>query len=252
MTTLQLVLAGLAAFVGGMINSIAGGGTLITFPAVVALGVNPLVANVTNTMALWPGAVAGLWGYRRQLSGMGPWLLKFSGPSLLGGLAGAALLLATGQERFTRIVPFLVLGATILFALQGPIRAWLNRHGTEPDVPTPVFLVLQFLVGIYGGYFGAGIGILMLAVLGLVGLTDIHRMNAVKVWGALLINVVAALLFASRGVVDWPLAAAMAVGSAAGGYLGSHWAQRVGERVVRGAVIAVGMLSFAWLLIRRS
>jgi uncharacterized membrane protein YfcA len=252
MTTLQLVLAGLAAFLGGMINSIAGGGTLITFPAVVALGVNPLVANVTNTMALWPGAVAGLWGYRRQLTGMRPWLLKFSVPSVLGGLAGGGLLLATGQERFSQVVPFLVLGATVLFALQGPIRAWLNRHGTEPDVPVPIFIGLQFLVGIYGGYFGAGIGILMLAVLGLVGLTDIHRMNAVKVWGALLINVVAAALFATQGVVDWPLAAAMAVGATIGGYLGSHWAQRVGQRAVRAAVIVVGMLSFAWLLIRRS
>ncbi|MFN0181759.1 MAG: sulfite exporter TauE/SafE family protein [Gemmatimonadales bacterium] len=252
MTSTQLVLAAVVSCLGGAINSIAGGGTLLTFPAVVALGVNPLVANVTNTMALWPGAVAGLWGYRRQLRGMGPWLLKFSFPSVLGGLAGGALLLATGQDRFGQVVPFLVLGATGLFALQGPIRGWLNRHGTEPDVPVPIFLALQFLVGVYGGYFGAGIGILMLAVLGLVGLTDIHRMNAVKVWGALLINVVAAVLFAARGVIDWPLAAAMAVGATVGGYLGSHWAQRVGERAVRGAVIVVGMLSFAWLLIRRS
>ncbi|MBM4187788.1 MAG: sulfite exporter TauE/SafE family protein [Gemmatimonadetes bacterium] len=245
-----LMLAGLAAFAGGAINSIAGGGTLITFPAIVALGVSPLVANVTNTMALWPGAVSGLWAYRRQLVGMRAWLWRSSGPSLLGGLAGGWLLLATGERRFAAIVPYLVLGATALFALQGPIRAWLGRHGAEPDVSTGTFLVIQFAVGVYGGYFGAGIGILMLAALGLVGLTDIHRMNAVKVWGALLINVVAAALFAARGVIDWPLAGAMATGALLGGYAGSRLAQRIGQRAVRGAVIVIGLLAFAWLLLR--
>lgn len=244
-------LAALAAFLGSTINSIAGGGTLITFPAIVALGVSPLTANVTNTMALWPGAVSGLWAYRAQLAGMRDWLVRFSIPSVLGGFVGGWLLLVTGHQRFATIVPYLVLGATILFALQGPLRAWLGRHGTEPDVSTGTFVVLQFAVGIYGGYFGAGIGILMLAALGLVGLTDIHKMNAVKVWGALLINVVAAALFASRGVIDWPLAGAMAVGALIGGYAGSKLAQRVGQKAVRASVITIGVLSFAWLLIRR-
>ncbi|MBL8984641.1 MAG: sulfite exporter TauE/SafE family protein [Gemmatimonadetes bacterium] len=255
LTVGTLIGAGFAAVVGGAINSIAGGGTLVTFPAIVALGVPPLTANATNTMALWPGAFGSLWGYREQLAGMRSWVARFSVPSVLGGLSGGWLLLSTGQERFARIVPFLVLGATVLFMLNGPLGRWLRGRGAagaeaEPQ-GGPFFFLAQFLVGVYGGYFGAGIGILMLAVLGLVGFTDIHRMNAVKVWGALLMNVVAAGLFAWKGVVLWPLALVMAVGAIVGGYGGSRFAMRVGQVWVRRAVVAIGMGSFLWLLVRR-
>ena len=248
-----LLLAALAALIGGAINSIAGGGTLVTFPIIVALGVSPLTANTTNTMALWPGALGSLWGYRRQFAGLGGWMATIGGAGVAGGLIGGWLLLTTGNDRFERIVPFLVLGATVLFVLNGPLVRWLRGHERAGEVaakPPRAFLLVQFLVGIYGGYFGAGMGILTLGVLGLFGLTDIHKMNALKVWGALAANVVAALLFAAKGVVVWPLALVMAGSSLVGGYVGSRLAQRVGQAWVRRAVVAVGFGSFLWLLFR--
>ena len=249
----SLLLAALAGLVGGAINSIAGGGTLVTFPILVALGVTPLTANTTNTMALWPGAFGSLWGYRRQFAGVGGWVASIGVTGVLGGVVGGWLLLTTGNDRFERIVPFLVLGATILFVLNGPLIRWLRGHERAEAVaskPPPAFLVVQFLVGIYGGYFGAGMGILTLGVLGLFGLTDIHKMNALKVWGALAANLVAALLFAAKGVVVWPVALVMAGSSLVGGYVGSRLAQRVGQVRVRRAVVAVGLGAFVWLLVR--
>lgn len=249
----SLLLAGFAALIGGAINSIAGGGTLVTFPMLVALGVPPLTANTTNTMALWPGAFGSLWGYRRQFAGVGGWVASVGVTGVLGGILGGWLLLSTGNARFERIVPFLVLGATVLFVLNGPLVRWLRGHqrpGEMAAKPPASFLVVQFLVGIYGGYFGAGIGILTLGVLGLFGLTDIHKMNALKVWGALAANLVAALLFAAKGAVVWPLALVMAGSSLVGGYVGSRLAMRVGQVWVRRAVVAVGFGSFLWLFLR--
>jgi hypothetical protein len=252
MALMPLLLALVAAALGGAINSIAGGGSLLTFPAIVALGVSPLVANATNTVALWPGSLGSLWGYRHEVAGSRAWLIRFTLPSLLGGVIGAWLLLHTGADRFARIVPFLVLGATVLFMIQGPLTGWLRGRGAVAGHAAPnwVFLVWQFGVGVYGGYFGAGIGILMLAVLGLMGLTNIHQMNGLKNWGGLCINLVAAAMFAASGIVDWPLALAMACGGLIGGYAGSRMAQRVGQAAVRKAVVLIGFGSFAWLLLR--
>jgi hypothetical protein len=258
---LGLLAVSLAAALGSMVNSIAGGGTLLTFPALVALGVPPLVANATSTVALWPGALSSLVGYRHRLAGTGRWAAWFALPSLLGGGAGALLLLATPADRFSAIVPWLVLGATLLFAAQGPLMRWLRGSPPEASVgraagPAAVqhvphlsvaALAAQFCVGVYGGYFGAGIGILMLAVLGFMGFTDIHRMNGLKNWGGLCINVVAAALFAVSGIVDWMVAVAMAIGATAGGYLASVAAQRVPQVLVRRAVILIGVLAGVWL-----
>ncbi len=253
MTPVELVLAAVAAAAGGAINAIAGGGTLVTFPAIVALGVPPLVANATNTVSLWPGSLGSVWGYRQHVGGMRPWLVRFTIPSLLGGALGGWLLLATGEQRFSRIVPFLVLGATVLFMVQGPLTRWVHGHQVPapPDIPPLGVLAWQFGVGIYGGYFGAGIGILMLAAIGFMGHTDIHRMNGLKNWSGTCINAVAAAIFAASGVVDWPLAAAMIVGSIIGGYGGARLAQRVGREVVRNAVVVIGLLASVWLLVWR-
>lgn len=255
-----LFLALAAGIAAGAINAIAGGGTLVSFPAIIALGVPPLVANATNTVALWPGAFASLWAYRAEVSGARAWAARFALPSLLGGIAGAVLLLRTPADRFERVVPFLVLAATVLFMAQGPITRRLRQHGDTkhfdvPGSPLPppplVYLLYQFGVGVYGGYFGAGIGILMLAVLGAMGLTNIHRMNGLKNWGALCINAVAALVFSLSGVVNWPFAVLVAAGGLIGGYGGAWLAQRVGQAWVRRAISAIGLSAFVWLLLKQ-
>jgi uncharacterized membrane protein YfcA len=258
MHSLQLLVALLAAAAGGAINAIAGGGTLLTFPAIVGLGLSPLVANATSTVALWPAAVGSLWGYRDELAGARGWALRFAVPSLAGGALGAWLLVHTPPDRFARLVPYLVLGATVLFLAQGPIMRRLRGRG-EPKggggalpirLPLGVFYVCQFAIGVYGGYFGAGIGILMLATLGFMGLSNIHQMNGLKNWGGLCMNLVAAAMFAAAGIVDWPVAGAMAAGGLLGGYGGSRLAQRVGQQPVRRAIVAIGFAAFVWLLLR--
>jgi uncharacterized protein len=244
----------LAALVGGAMNSIAGGGTLLTFPALVALGISPINANATSTVALWPGALGSMWGYRAELSGARPWAIGFAVPSLLGGLTGAWLLLRTPAERFSALVPWLVLGATFLFMAQRPFMRWLAARRTiavrTPDdaqltshLPPTSILFYQFLVAIYGGYFGAGVGILMLAALGFMGLSNIHRMNGLKNWGGLCMNAVAAAMFTFSSLVNWPVALAMAIGAMSGGYIGSRTAQRVSQAAVRSAVVAIGLIS---------
>ena len=257
--SLQLLLVVIVATISGVMNSVAGGGTLLTFPALVGLGISPIVANATSTVALWPASVSSMYGYRRELEGALPWAGAFALPSLLGGAAGALLLLHTSPERFSALVPWLVLAATALFVVQEPVmRAIRLRQAaaaasenrpvaTDDDVamtgllPALPFLLYQFLVAIYGGYFGAGAGILMLAALGFMGLSNIHRMNGLKNWGGLCMNAIAALLFAFSRLVDWPVALSMAAGAMVGGYAGSRVAQRVGQRAVRYAIVVIGL-----------
>jgi uncharacterized membrane protein YfcA len=250
----QILLVVVAALVGGVMNSIAGGGTLLTFPALIALGIPPINANATSTVALWPGALGSMWGYRSELAGSRLWALGFAVPSVLGGALGAFLLLRTPPDRFSALVPWLVLGATGLFMLQRPLVRWLAErreprafNGSDAELtathPPITILFYQFAVAIYGGYFGAGVGILMLAALGFMGLNNIHRMNGLKNWGGLCMNAVAAVMFVLSGLVNWPVALAMAVGAAAGGYLGSRTAQRVPQDLVRAAVVAIGLVS---------
>lgn len=256
MDATRLLLVVIAAAVGGAINAIAGGGTLVTFPALVGLGVPAIVANATSTVALWPGALGSIFGYRDELAGARSWAIRFAVPSLVGGLLGALLLLRTPAERFDQVVPWLVLGATVLFLVQRPLMTALrSRSATAPGTPDDptsrppgtALLLFQLGVAVYGGYFGAGIGILMLAALGFMGFANIHRMNGLKNWGGLCINVVAALTFALGGFVDWPVAIAMALGATAGGYAGSRLAQRVPQEWVRRGVIVIGFAAAIWL-----
>ncbi len=256
----RLPLVVLASAVAGAVNSIAGGGTLLTFPALVGLGIPPIVANATSTVALWPGALGSMWGYRRELQGMRRWAVAFALPSLSGGLVGAWLLLRTPAVTFAAIVPWLVLGATLLFMAQGRLTRVRGerreaRGESPPAAPHAASLIprsvlhCQFLVAIYGGYFGAGVGILMLATLGFAGFTNIHRMNGLKNWGGLCMNAVAAITFAFSAIVNWPVALAMAVGATLGGYGGSRLAQRVPQRAVRRAIVVIGLTSGVWLLV---
>lgn len=248
---LFLLTVALAAALGAMMNAVAGGGTLITFPALVALGVPPITANATSTVALWPGTIASMWGYRKELVGARRWAIAFAVPSFIGGIVGALLLLKTPEQRFAAIVPWLILGATTLFIAQKPLMAVLARAGSTRHTvtgtagellpPSVLFLLYQFVVSIYGGYFGAGAGILMLAALGLMGLTNIHQMNGLKNWGGGVMNLVAVVIFAVSGVVNWRIAGAMAVGAGVGGIGGALLAQRVGQTWVRRAIVTIGL-----------
>ncbi|HEX7123776.1 MAG TPA: sulfite exporter TauE/SafE family protein [Gemmatimonadaceae bacterium] len=254
----RLALIVLAAAAGSSINAIAGGGTLVTFPALVALGVPPIIANATSTVALLPGSLGSVWGYRGVLAGARAWATRFSVPSLLGGLVGAILLLLTSPDRFEAVVPWLILGATILFMGQRPVMAMVRRRAGDDTPqedpihrpPPPSVLGYQFAVAVYGGYFGAGIGILMLAALGFMGFDNIHRMNGLKNWGGFCINVVAAATFVAKGLVDWPVGIAMAFGAMAGGYGASRLAQLVPQMAVRRAIVVIGLGSAVWLALR--
>lgn len=249
----------IAAFFAGMMNSVAGGGTLVAFPTLLWLGVDPIRANVTSTVALWPGSLGAMVGFRRELGDSRRWMLVLGAPSFAGGLIGAFLLLLTPSRVFASIVPFLILFATILFAAGEPItRRFARFDNPQSNVdraPTRLWWIgaigFQFLVAIYGGYFGAGMGILMLAALSLMGLTDIHQMNGLKNFFAVCINIVASAYFILSGRVEWSYALVMVIGAIAGGYGGAGLARKLGRRFVRRAVIFIGIGMAISLLFRR-
>ena len=238
-----LVLAGAAA---GAINAVAGGGTLVTFPTLLAFGTPPVIANATSTMALVVGTVGSVFGYRRHIETVKPWLWRFVPVSIAGGWMGSWLLTHTSDRLFSKLVPFLILFATVLFLGQGAFRrfAGFDQRG-EPHVRHHAItgaIAFQLGVAIYGGYFGAGIGILMLASLGFIGLTNIHEMNALKTVLGSLINFVAAVWFVLAGLIHWPKAGVMTVGALAGYFIGSHYAQRISQARVRQIITAVGFV----------
>jgi uncharacterized membrane protein YfcA len=241
-----------AAFTAGAINSVAGGGTLLSFPALIWIGLPSITANATSTAGIWPASLGGMWGYRRELSGLTARTYVLIGPSIVGGILGAVLLKMTPTHLFDRLVPLLILFATVLFMLQEPVQRMINRGTAHPDSRTWALgaAIFQFFVALYGGYFGAGIGILMLAALGILGYTDIHQMNGLKTLLALFINGVAALYFLAMGMVLWPWALIMAVGAIAGGYGGAGAARRIGPKGVRRIVVIVGFSMALSLLIR--
>jgi uncharacterized membrane protein YfcA len=248
--TLVIFAAGVAA---GAINSIAGGGTLISFPALVWIGRDPIVANATNAVALWPGSLSAAYGYRRELSTMKGWLLLLIVPSILGAALGSWLLLRTPSSVFERLVPFLILSATLLLAAQELItRRFAIHHPATRNRPlaTAGVFFFQLLVGVYGGYFGAGMGILMLAALGLIGLTDLHQMNGLKNILAVAINGIAAIYFALADAVAWNDVLVMTIGSIIGGYLGARIARRLGRKFVRTAVVVIGLVMTVALFLK--
>lgn len=251
MTAVRMGLLLAVAFVAGAVNSLAGGGTLLTFPALLLLGMDPIVANATSTVALWPGTLGAMLGYRRELRERSALIAPLAIPSLVGGAAGALLLVSTPSTVFEKLVPFLVLFATLLFAVHGPIR---DRIFEDASVRSPrwwaIAVGLQLGIAVYGGYFGAGIGVLMLALLGVLGLQDLNAMNGIKVVNGMLINLVAVVAFAVSGIVDWPIAAAMAVASAAGGWAGAGVARRIGQSRLRTAIIVIGLAAALLLFVR--
>jgi uncharacterized membrane protein YfcA len=243
----NLILLVLSALAAGVVNSVAGGGTLLTFPALTAV-MSKVLANGTSTVALLPGSLAGAWGYRRELRAVGRWPLLLVVPSLAGGLIGTKLVTQLPPSYFEFAVPWLILTATLLFLLQTTLVKLALRFRpnqlTDPSRRSAVayagLMVAQFLIAIYGGYFGAGIGILMLSSLGFMGLGDIHEMNAVKTVLAACMNAMSVIVFAQDGMVDWPLAGIMAAAAIVGGYLGAHFGRRLPRALVRWMVIAIG------------
>ena len=295
---LHLFLLFAAAFVAGAINSVAGGGTLLTFPTLLAVlgGVpnGPIIANGTSTVALVPGSLSAFWGYRGEMRGARRELWTMAVPSLLGGAVGAYLATHVSAGLFSRLVPWLIFLATFLFLIQDWVRRRLGGKappapnnggaGTHPaasggppetggqggaapaDDSSPLppgeggeeragrglplgAMLFQFFVAVYGGFFGAGIGILMLAALGFLGQTNIHRMNGLKNFAAVCINGVGALTFILYRRVDWPLAALMAVAAVLGGLGGAGLARRVGQANVRRTVIAIGLVFGVYTLL---
>src|SRR5678815_5382173 len=251
MTKILMMVA--AAFAAGVINSIAGGGTLITFPVLIWLGLDPKVANGTSTVALWPGLFGGLFGYRKELENSSTILFRLGATSLVGGAVGAWLLIWTPSPVFASLVPFLILFATILFMAHGEINKRL-RLGSIDERPTVAWwtgaIIFQFFSAMYGGYFGAGNGILMLAALGLLGLNELHRANGIKNFLGICINSIAVLSFALAGLVVWPDALVMACGALIGGYFGARMAVRVGQVWVRRGIVVIGLVIFVVMIWR--
>jgi hypothetical protein len=239
------LLAG-SAFLGGGVNAIAGGGTLLTFPALIFTGVPPLAANATSTVALWPGSVASAWGYRSAWRS-GPSVAPLLAVSLIGGLVGAVLALLTPATVFAKVVPFLVAFAALLFTVGDRLRAAIERGG---HFPAWGVVAAQLPVAIYGGYLGGGIGLLMLAALTLLGGRDLHQLNALKSVLGLAINLTATIVFIASGLIDWPKAVAMAVAAALGGYLTARFALGFDVRLVKRAVIALGWLVTVALFVK--
>ena len=236
----------LAAAAGGAINAVAGGGTLVTFPTLLLFGTPPIIANATSTLALVIGTSGSIYGYRRHLNTVKPWLWRFVPISLLGGIIGSGLLIYTSNKTFSRLVPFLILFATVLFLAQGAFRRFvkLDERSVQAGKHQAVWgaILFQFGVAIYGGYFGAGIGILMLASLGFIGLSNIHEMNTLKTILGSLINLVAAVVFIFAGLIHWPKAGIMTVGAVIGYFLGSHFAQRIPQQRIRQLITTIGFI----------
>lgn len=249
MSALTLALLFLAAALGGALNSVAGGGSFIAFPALLFAGVAPVVANATNTVALWPGAVASAFAYRNDLPGPRSTLIVLSVASFVGGIAGAILLLKTSETTFVHLLPWLLLVATVLFTLGKRLTSKLHAQSTSPRTLAVVALV-QTVIGVYGGYFGGGMGILMLAVLSLIGMTNIHAMNALKTILNAVINGVAVLAFIIAGAVAWRPGSVMVVGGIVGGYAGATLARRVSPQRVRTFVGVVAWAMTIYFFVR--
>ncbi|OWK43559.1 sulfite exporter TauE/SafE family protein [Fimbriiglobus ruber] len=254
------LILGISAFAAGVMNSVAGGGTLLTFPALIAalapdfgLGA-AAVANATSTTALLPGSFAGAIGYRKELAGSRRFLLRMIGPSVIGGALGAWLVVQD-EQAFGVLVPWLVLTAAVLFLVQQPLSRWMKTHRPDHE-PGPVMVAaligFQFLVALYGGYFGAGIGILMLAALGFMGAGNIHQMNGIKTCLAATINGASVVVFVAYQLVHWRYAAVMVMTAILGGYFGARIARRVPATLMRWVVIAIAFALAAYYFAKQA
>jgi uncharacterized membrane protein YfcA len=245
MNGLDFALVGLAAVAAGAINALAGGGTLITFPTLLALGVPPVAANVTNTVALCPGFIGGILAQLKDLTGQRRRFWIFLSASAIGGVIGSILLLRTGERAFMALVPFLILIASCLLAIQGLIRIWLVRRSVKvegkPDSETWAIILIG-LAAIYGGYFGVAMSVVVLSLLAWMINDTLTRLNAIKQTVAFGANGAAAVLFIISGKVIWPIALVMAVGALVGGSLGGRLAGHIKPDTLRWIVVSIGIV----------
>ena len=252
MTLEQVIFLFFAGAIGGAINAVAGGGSFVAFPALLFTGVAPVPANATNTLALWVGTTASGGAYRQKLDIPRRVMIPLIVTSVIGGVAGALLLIKTPAQTFLKVLPWLMLGATLLFAfgkhLTGRVSAGMSGETTKSSMVGAT--IFELAVALYGGYFGGGLGILNLAMLSALGMTDIHAMNKLKVILGSIINGVAAIAFVVTGFILWPQAGVMTVGAIVGGYGAAHYAQKLPQIWIRGLVIAVGALMTIYFFIR--
>ncbi len=244
MPLLTILILFTAGVIAGALNSVAGGGSFIGFPAILYAGVPEIQANATNSVALWPGALSSVFAYRKDLNTHRRTVIVFSLIALVGGALGALILLNTPRQVFVALLPYLMLGATLLFAFGGAITARLR--GNRPVAATLSWGALlgfglgQLLIALYGGFFGGGQGIMMLALYTMMGMDDIHAMNGLKALMASLINGASVVVFTLRGAVYWPEAVVVMAGAMTGGYLGARYAKKIPTHYLRWFVIAVG------------
>lgn len=239
-----------AAFGAGILNTVAGGGTFLTFPALVFTGMPPVMANATSTVAVFPGYLGGAFGFRSELAGFDRRrLLRLVVITLVGGLVGSSLLLVSSNEAFSMVVPFLLLGATLAFLFGHKIRRWAAAKAQDVSSEGAVGL---FGVALYGGYFNGGLGIVLLALFSLWGMTDLNRMNALKSGLSFLLSAISVAVFAVAGLVAWPQALIMMLAATAGGYAGAPLARALPKPIVRGVIATVGFgmsAIFFWRLV---
>jgi uncharacterized membrane protein YfcA len=241
------------ALFGGALNSVAGGGSFIGVPALLSVGVPAVAANATTTLAMWPGSLSSTIAYRQEIARARHWLMTLGAASMAGGLVGGWLLIRTSDQRFLQLLPWLMLAAAVTFTLGGRVADRLLRKA-KPETPArhvPAWIVLfQFVVAIYGGYFGGGMGIMMLAAFSIAGMTDIHEMNGIKTLAAVAINGVALVEFVANGAIAWAPGLVMVGGAIIGGYYGAFLARRVSPHVVRAIVIVIAWTMTAYFFMR--
>jgi len=241
-----------ASLIAGVMNAMAGGGSFLSFPAMLGVGVLPIQANATNTVALWPGQLTSVAALRSDLRR--DLLPVVCGASIVGGISGAVVLLHTRQVTFLRMVPWLLLTASLLFGLSGPVSRWLRRRSTVPHAETKIALVPLFLallpVCFYIGYFGAGAGFLIMTALALFGVEEMHTLNSLKVLAACLSNLCAVFTFVLSGAVVWRYCVISMLFAGAGGYIGAQYARRMNAGVLRAIVVVTGCLMAAYFFWR--
>lgn len=242
MDVFQIAIVAVAAFMAGALNSVAGGGTFFSFPALLAAGVPPVAANASNSVALWPASLSGAWAYRHELARYKRYLIPMGVVSFLGGIGGGLLLLSTKDGTFAKLIPWLLLFATVLFAFSGQIGALLRGAKEAKPANTPGALAGHAVVSVYGGFFGAGMGIMMLASLAMSGHDDVHEINAIKNLLSAVIYSVTVTTFIIAGAVSWPHTLIMLSTATLGGYFGASVARKIPALWLRRFIIAVGLI----------